>query len=57
MESNNAVHEAKSVVDNIFNIEKNEQNNCHYEWLIREVMKVLNEKCKIAEERSNRIRK
>lgn len=48
------MNEAVDVVNNIFKIEKNESNDCHYEWLIREVIKILDEKCRLEKERVTR---
>ena len=45
--------EAKDIANKLLNLDKRDISTCHFEWLEREIMKILEEKCRIDRENAN----
>lgn len=45
--------EAKDIANKLLNLDKRDISTCHLEWLEREIMKILEEKCKLDRENTN----
>jgi len=45
--------EAKDIANKLLNLDKRDISTCHLEWLEREIMKILEEKCRLDKENAH----
>lgn len=49
--------EAKDIANKLLTLDNVQVSNCHMEWLEREIMKILEEKCKMEQKRQRYVKK